>query len=138
MLVVDGGVRRLDQRALAGAAGAPQQHIVCRQAGGEPLGVVEQDVADPVDPAQQSDFDPVHLVNRVEPPAVGVPDESVAGVEVDGWRRRRSQALQRSGNAVEQRQQIGIGLRQVWILRSASRRRYHSGWGPRTRLGIAL
>ena len=78
MLVVDRGVRRLDERALAGAAGAPQQYIVGREPGGEPLGVVEQDVADPVDSAQQADLDAVDLVNRLEPAAVGVPHEGIA------------------------------------------------------------
>ena len=81
---VDRGVRRLDERALAGAARAPQQHVVGRQPGGEPLGVVEQDVADPVDAAQQPDLDPVDLGDRLEPAAVGMPDEGVGGVEIDG------------------------------------------------------
>ena len=49
---VDSGMRGLDERTLAGAAGAPQQYIVGREAGGEPLGVVEQDVAHPVYAAQ--------------------------------------------------------------------------------------
>ena len=71
--LVNGGVGRLDERALAGAASAPQQYIVGRQAGGEPLGVVEQNVADPVDPAQQRDLDPIDLVNRRQPTTVGVP-----------------------------------------------------------------
>ena len=113
-ILVDRGMRRLDERALAGAAGAPQQDIVGRQAGGEPLGVVEQDVADPVDAAQQADLDAVDLVDRLEPAAVGVPDESVARVEIGGAALPRREPLQRIGNAMEERQQIGIGHRQIW------------------------
>ena len=90
----------LTSGALAGAAGTPQQYIVGREAGGEPLGVVEQDVADPVDTAQQPDLDPVDLVNRLEPIAVGVPHEGVAGIEVVGERGGRGQALERIGDAI--------------------------------------
>ena len=71
-------MRRLYKRALAGAAGAPQQDIVGREPRGEAFGVVEQNVADPVDPAQQLDLDPIDLVNRLQPTVVGVPYEGVA------------------------------------------------------------
>ncbi len=138
MLVVDGGVRGFDERTLAGPAGAPQQYVVGGEARGEALGIVEQDVADPVDAAQEPDLDAVYLVNRLEPAAVGMPHEGVAAFQLVGKCGGRGQALQRSGDAIEQRQQIGIGLRQVWILRSGRSRRYHRGRGPRTRLGIAL
>src|SRR5205814_5504893 len=106
MHIVDGGVRRLDERALAGAAGAPQQDIVGREPGGEPLGVVEQNVADAVDAAQKSHLNAVDLVNRLEPAAVGMPYEGVAGVKFVAGRSGRGQALQRVGDAVEQREQV--------------------------------
>ena len=73
---------RLDQRALAGAARAPQQHVVGREPGREPLGVVEQNVAHPVDPAQQTDRHPVDRRHRFQPFAVGMPDEGVGGIEI--------------------------------------------------------
>ena len=47
------GVRRLDQRRLAHAARAPQQRVVGRQAAREALGVLDQEVAHPVDPAAE-------------------------------------------------------------------------------------
>ena len=56
---IDQMMRRLDQRALAHAARAPQQGVV----GGQPLGkaarVLDQDVAREVDPLEQADIDPV-------------------------------------------------------------------------------
>ena len=51
---VDAGVDRLDQRALAHAARAPEEHVVGRQAAGEALGVLEQDVAHPVDALEEA------------------------------------------------------------------------------------
>ena len=56
---VDRGVHCLDQRRLAHAARAPQKHVVGGQAGGETLGVVDQDVAHAVDAADQADVDAV-------------------------------------------------------------------------------
>ena len=61
MACVDPGMDGLDERALAHAARAPQQRIVGRQARGEPLGVLEQDVADPVDALEEVQLDPVDL-----------------------------------------------------------------------------
>ena len=46
---VDAGMRRLDQRRFAHAARAPQQRVVGGQAVGEALGILDQDVAHPVD-----------------------------------------------------------------------------------------
>ena len=47
--LVDAGMDRLDQRALAHAARAPEEHVVGRQAAREALGVLDQDVAHAVD-----------------------------------------------------------------------------------------
>ncbi len=123
MLVVDGGVRGFDERTLSGPAGAPQQHVVGGEPRGETLGIVEEDVADPIDPAQKADLDAVDLVNRFEPAAVGVPHKSVAGFQFVARRRGRGQPLQRIGDAIEQRQQVGIVFGQVEILRQRGRRR---------------
>ena len=56
---VDRGVRRLDQRRLAHAARAPEQRVVGRQAAREALGVLDQNVAHPVDALEQRHLDAV-------------------------------------------------------------------------------
>ena len=110
LLGVDCGVSGLDQRALAGAARAPQQHVVGGEAGGKATGVFEQNVAHPVDAAQQADLDAVDLRDRFEPTGIGMPDKGVGGVEIGGWRRRRRQAFEGGGDPLQERQQIGIGF----------------------------
>ena len=102
---VDRRVHRLDQRGLAHAARAPQHGVVGRQAGGEAQRVVEQDLAQPLHALQQIDIDAADSRHRLEPVAVGVPDEGVGGVEIDRRRRRRRQAFQRFGDAAQQRRQ---------------------------------
>jgi hypothetical protein len=92
-------MHRFHQRALAGAARPPQQDVVRREAGGEPLRVVEQDVAHAVDAAQQVEIDAVDRRDRLEPLALGVPDEGVGGGDVGRRVRRRREALERVGNA---------------------------------------
>src|SRR4029079_8131610 len=52
-LGVDLAMDRLDQRALAHAARAPEESVVGRPAGREAAGVVEQDVAHPIDADQE-------------------------------------------------------------------------------------
>ena len=106
---VDRRVRCLDQRALAGAARAPQQHVVGRQPGGETLGILDEDVAHPVYSAQQVELDAVDFADGLQPFALGVPDEGVGGVEIVLRRRRRRQAFERVGDAGQQRQKIGLG-----------------------------
>ena len=100
---VDRGVHRLDQRALAHAARAPQQHVVGRQPAREPPGVLQQDVAHPVDAAQAAPI-ATRLTSRPAPAGpVGVPDEGVGGRRD---RRRRGggrEPLERLGDPVEQR-----------------------------------
>ena len=58
-LPVDRGMRGLDQRRLAHAARAPEQRVVGRQAVGEALGVLDQEIAHPVDAAQKRKIDAV-------------------------------------------------------------------------------
>ena len=128
---IDRGMRGLNKRRLAHPARAPQQRIVGGQALREPLGVVEQNVADAVDAAQKSHLDAVDLVNRLEAAAVGMPHEGVAGLKFVAGRSGRGQALQRVGDAVEQREQVGIGFGQGQILWQPGRRRYHGGREPR-------
>ncbi len=56
------GHRRMggfDQRGLAHAARAPQQHIVGGKAGGETIGVVEQNVAHMIDALDEREIDAV-------------------------------------------------------------------------------
>src|SRR5260370_38231413 len=87
-----------NERTLARPACAPQQYVVCREPGGEPLGVVQQNVPNPVDPAQQPDLDPVDLVYRLQRAAVGGPHEGITGIEGDGWGCRRAAGLPSLGD----------------------------------------
>ena len=73
-------MRGLDQRGLAHAARAPQQRVVGGQAVGEALGVLDQDVAHPVDALEQAEVDPADARHRRQPP-VRVPDKGVRGAE---------------------------------------------------------
>ncbi len=87
---VDRGVHGLHQRRFAHAAGAPQQRVVGRQAGGEAPGVVEQYVAHPVDAADQPDLDAVDAMDRLQEAWIGHPDETIGGFELGlGGQRRR-------------------------------------------------
>ncbi len=94
---IDGRVRRLDQRRLAHAARAPEQHVVGGQAGGEALGVVEQDVAHAVDAADQADIDPVDAVHRLE-----ARRRSAAQTKQSAGVRSRSAARARPARAADQ------------------------------------
>ena len=75
-------MRRLDQRRLAHAARAPQQRIIGGQGAREPAGVFDQEVAHPVDAAQERDVDPVDPQDGRERAAVGAPDEGFRRVEI--------------------------------------------------------
>ena len=77
---IDVGMRRLHQRRFAHAACAPEQRIVGGQAIGEPLGVLDQDVAHPVDPLEQAEVDAADARDRRQP-SVRVPDKGVGGAE---------------------------------------------------------
>ena len=77
---VDAGMRGLDQRRFAHAARAPQQRVVGGQAIGEALGVLDQDVAHPVDALEQAEIDAADARHRREP-AVRMPDKGIGAVE---------------------------------------------------------
>ena len=90
---IDAGMRRLHQRRLAHAARAPQQRVVGGQAVGEALGVLDQDVAHPVDALEQAEIDAADARHRRQP-AVRMPDEGVGAAERigrAGGRRGRRQ-----------------------------------------------
>ncbi len=74
----DGGVSGLDERRLAHAARAPQQHVVGREAVGEAARIVEKDVANPVDAADKTDLDAVDDRYRGERRGRRIPDETLA------------------------------------------------------------
>ena len=101
-LGIDRRMDRLDQRALARAARAPEQGVVGRQAPGEAPRVVQQDVAVAIDPAQQLELDPAHPVDRLEAGALGMPDEGLGAVEGGRGRVCRGQALEGFGDLAEQ------------------------------------
>ena len=94
LLAVDRGMRRLDQRRLAHAARAPQQRIIGGQGAREAAGVFDQEVAHPVDAAQERDVDPVDAQNGRQRAAVGAPDERFRRVEIGRGRWRRARAAQ--------------------------------------------
>ena len=77
---IDAGMRSLHQRGLAHAARAPQQRIVGGQAVGEALGVLDQDVAHPVDALEQEEVDAADALDLGQPP-VRVPDKGVGIIE---------------------------------------------------------
>ncbi len=97
---VDGGVRGLDQRRLAHAARAPQQHVVGRVAVGETLRVVDQDVAHTVDALDQVDLDPIDPFDWCQHAGFGFPHEAVGGAEIGRGRRRRCQLRHRRDQPV--------------------------------------
>ena len=114
-LAVDRGVRSLDQRRLAHAARAPEQRIVGGKGAGEALGVLDQKVAHPVDPAKERDVDTVDARDGREGARVGAPDEGLGGVEIGPVRGRGREAIERLGDAAEE---VGLALegRQGMIL----------------------
>ena len=110
LLTVDGGVRRLDQRGLAHAAGAPQKRVVGRQAAGEALGVFDQEITHPVDPPEKFQVDAVDAVDRGERPALRPPDEGLGRAEIRlRWGLRR-EALERIGDAAQEVGGVSGGL----------------------------
>src|SRR5262249_8575172 len=79
---VELAVHRLDERALAGAAGAPQKDVVGGKARGKAPRIVEQDVAHAVDAAQELEIDAIDRGYRLQPFGIGMPDEGVGGADV--------------------------------------------------------
>ena len=82
---IDVGVDRLDQRGLAHAARAPEQRVVGRQTAREALGVLDQDVAHPVDALEQRHLDAIDPRHRAS--AAGHPGAR------QRHRRRRNPAV---------------------------------------------
>ncbi len=103
---VDPALDRLDQRALAHAAGTPQQGIVGGQAAGEALGVGEQDVAHPVDADQQLERHRRDLGHGAQLAPARLPDEGVPGLQIDPGRRWRCQPLDRAHQPLQGCQQL--------------------------------
>ena len=99
---VDRGMGRLDQRRFAHTPRAPQKRIVGRQAASEALGVLDQKVAHPVDPAQERKVDAVDARDRRQRAAVGAPDEGLGRLEIGLRRGRRRGALKRFGDTAEE------------------------------------
>ena len=87
-LAIDFFMHRLDQRALAHAARAPQQRIVGGQAFGEAPRVGQQGVALALDALEQRQIDMRHLGHRHQPALRRLPDKGVA----PGQGRRRWEA----------------------------------------------
>ena len=126
---IDFGVRRLDQRRLAHAARAPQQRIIGRQAARKTQRIVDQEIANPVDAAQQRNVDPIDLGDRVERRAVGAPDEGVGAAEIRFRASRRGQPLQRLGDPGKFAGKIGRkgqGGGHQWVHRRGRRAVWHN------------
>jgi hypothetical protein len=105
-VVVHLGVDGLHQGTLAGAARTPQQGVVGGQSVGEAPGVLVQGLGLATNALQKRDVDPIYMVNRVQPVALGVPDEGVGSVHGDRRRRGRGESLQSLGNALENRVEV--------------------------------
>ena len=117
---IDAGMRRLDQRRLAHAARAPEQRVVGGQAVGEAFGVLDQDVAHPVDPLEQAEIDAADARHRRQP-SVGMPDEGVGGcqttqapsAEGEAAERWRGDRFQCARDALGRRPWLGLAGRFV-------------------------
>ena len=92
-------VDRLHDRALAGAARAPQQGVVGRQPLGEAPRVLEQDLLLAVDAHQQIEVDPVDLGDGCRTVGGGVPDIGLGGGDVGGGGSGRGESVERFDNA---------------------------------------
>ncbi len=101
MCRTDRRMGRLDQRGFSHAARAPQQRIVGRQAVREALGILDQEIAHPVDAFEQRHVDTVDAANRCEVAAFRVPDEGLGGGKVERGRRGWGQPFQRGGDTGE-------------------------------------
>src|SRR3546814_18646215 len=99
----------LPQRALAGAARAPQQRVVGRHALGEAPGVPVERLGLAGDALQQREIDPIYLMNRLQPVALRMPDEGVGSVEGDGRRSGRGESLQSLRDALENGEEVEAG-----------------------------
>ena len=93
---------RLGQRALARAAHAPEQRMVVGQADREPLEVLKEPVPLALHADQGGQGQGI-VRRRVEGAAGRVVPEQACVGEVRRGRRRRGQALQRLGDAVQNR-----------------------------------
>ena len=65
-------------------------------------GVLDQEIAHPVDAAQERDVDAVDALNRRQRAAVGAPDERFRRVEIGRGGRGGREALERNGDAGEE------------------------------------
>jgi hypothetical protein len=100
-IAADASVYRLDQRALAHTASAPQQDIVCGQSTGKPLGIVDEDVTHPIDALEQGQVDPIHSRDWLQGMGSGMPNEGVGAIEIDWLWNCRYGALDQAGQSVE-------------------------------------
>ena len=100
----------------AHAARAPQQRVVGGKSVGETLGILDQDVAHPVDTLEQADIDAADMGHGRKPP-VGMPDKGIGATQrlaSVGGRRRGGKmgrdGLERQGNSLcrfEVRRRLG-------------------------------
>src|SRR3546814_9348284 len=84
----------LHQRALAGAARAPQQRVVGLQALGEAPGVPVERLGLARDALQQREIDAIYLMNLHQPFALRMQDYGVGSVQGAGRRSRRGESRQ--------------------------------------------
>src|SRR5262249_38656418 len=93
---------RLDERALAHAACAPQQRIVGREPAGEALGVGDQRIAHAVDAFEQREGYAVDIGDRNETSCLGMPNEGVVDREIRRLGLLRTKPLDGPGDPFEQ------------------------------------
>src|SRR3546814_16575605 len=96
-------MHRLHRRALAGAARAPQQRVVRRQAVGEAPGVLVEGLRLTTDALQKREIDPIYLGNRLPAVALRVPDNGIGAVQRDGRRGPVGGSLQSRGAPLDTR-----------------------------------
>ena len=121
-LPADRRMHGFDQRALAGAARAPEQGVVGGKSAGELARVAQQDVARMVDPVQQREIDAIDLRHAFEPALARMPDEGLALARIVAVALRGHEPVERLGDPDQQRAQFLVVHACVPSHRRAGRR----------------
>ncbi len=92
VLMIDGAVHRLDQRALSHASGTPKKRIVGWKALGKPLCVFQELVSLAIHSLEETDINARDGLDWAQSCVVGLPKISVSGAQISRnlWCRRKA------------------------------------------------
>ena len=107
-VTVDRRMGGFDQRAFSHAARTPEERVIGRQAFGEAVGVVHQQIADVIDAFEEAEIDPRHGGHRIQHAACAAPDKGVGSTQISALGGRRRKPFQRLGDARKQGRQTLI------------------------------